>query len=369
MIYFFVFFMSCIFTHMAHKAFDKNKKRLGIILSLIAILIPSVLAGLRDTTVGTDVDYYLTYDLQVASAYSNFIQYYNFIGEELFFALLVFLSNKIFNNINVLMFIIQFIMTSLVYIELYRQKDRFSMWLGMTIYFTFAYPRFLNLIRQGIAVSIVIFSMRYIENRKLSKFLITILVAILFHRTAIFALPLYYLYTLTTNKNSNNTAYLMMFYIILIVGVGIYDSILEKLVNIGLLPNKYDVYLNKYMKKIVDFDLFTAIYKGIWILWLIIVFKNIKEIDKNSKFYLNLLLLDLILWEMNYKIANAERLSYYYGLIANMSIFPQIPKTFKKDSRNQTIIYLMIMALCIFYWWWKFIYFHSGEIYPYKLGI
>ena len=53
---------------------------------------------------------------------------------------------------------------------------------------------YLNIQRQGIALSILIYSVQYIEKRKLGKFLFWILMAVGFHLSALLFLPMYYLW-------------------------------------------------------------------------------------------------------------------------------------------------------------------------------
>ena len=52
----------------------------------------------------------------------------------------------------------------------------------------------LGIFRQMIAISIILCGLRYIEERKLLKYCIYIFIAMLFHTTAIIALPLYWLF-------------------------------------------------------------------------------------------------------------------------------------------------------------------------------
>ena len=51
----------------------------------------------------------------------------------------------------------------------------------------------LNVLRQTLAFSIFVFSLRYIQHKNLFKYLITILFAFIFHRSAIILFPLYFI--------------------------------------------------------------------------------------------------------------------------------------------------------------------------------
>lgn len=59
---------------------------------------------------------------------------------------------------------------------------------------------FTSIMRQSVAIGIVFYSYRYIKKRDIKKYSITILLAYLFHSTAIFILPQYFLYNLKLSK-------------------------------------------------------------------------------------------------------------------------------------------------------------------------
>jgi len=87
----------------------------------------------------------------------------------------------------------------------------FSSNLGFSIflYFTLAifYFAHLNLIRQFAAVAIFLFSIRYILNKKLFKYIVCIVFASCFHFSAIVMLPVYYILT----RNLGMKIYLLGF--------------------------------------------------------------------------------------------------------------------------------------------------------------
>ncbi|WP_133126210.1 EpsG family protein, partial [Vibrio breoganii] len=57
-----------------------------------------------------------------------------------------------------------------------------------------------NGIRQAVALSLVFFSFRYIESRKLVPFLLIIAFAYLFHRSVLLVAPIYFVYKLNLSK-------------------------------------------------------------------------------------------------------------------------------------------------------------------------
>lgn len=65
--------------------------------------------------------------------------------------------------------------------------------LSILSYFTFLFGYSIGIFRQMIAISIVLLGTKYIWERKLIKYLITVGIAMTFHTTAIIVLPLYWI--------------------------------------------------------------------------------------------------------------------------------------------------------------------------------
>lgn len=63
-----------------------------------------------------------------------------------------------------------------------------------------------NLIRQFVAISIVLYSLHYLINKKIIKYVLLIIMAAMFHKTAIIMIPLYYL----INRSYKRVEYLII---------------------------------------------------------------------------------------------------------------------------------------------------------------
>ncbi|MGL5051952.1 MAG: EpsG family protein [Fusobacteriaceae bacterium] len=102
--------------------------------------------------------------------------------------------------------------------------------LGFPIFF-FNYT---SLMRQAVAVSIVFYSYKYFKNRSLLKFIATILLASLFHKTALFLIVLYIIPLL-------NIRYRYIIFIMLTSFVSI--SILKQILKLPIFSN-YSIYID-----------------------------------------------------------------------------------------------------------------------------
>lgn len=376
-------------TYLVQQLAKKDNKKMIIILSLIIILIPSIIAGLRDLSVGTDVNKYVAPNFYYANKSESLQEYSDIVKQEPLYTLLTYFIVKITGSIHWILFVIQLIMTTLVYMAIYRQREKIPMWISMLVYMVFIYTRFLNLIRQGIAVCIIIFSFGYVQNRKPIKFLIAIIIASLFHRTAILAIPIYILYWIINKNDKNSNIILMVSYILLILSVFFYDIVLEWMINLNLLPIKFKSYLGIFKNNTWDVNIFITLYKLSWIIVLAFLYKDMKKINDN-KFLFNMLIIDIILVQFSMKIQYADRLSYYFGSIANLILIPQLPELISKSTILNRILdklpaklkenlgkennikicsKIFIVVWLIVYFYWCFIYKDAGAIYPYRSKI
>ena len=84
-----------------------------------------------------------------------------------------------------------------VYLFLKRYEGQISTGLGFFIYLLLFYNTSLNVVRQGIAIPIILYSFKFIDDRKPVSYLLFVLIAGSFHISSIVVLPFYYLFHLS----------------------------------------------------------------------------------------------------------------------------------------------------------------------------
>lgn len=198
--YMLCFTLSSVFTGCASYLKKKNKI-LFIGVSIIAILFPCILAGARDYTIGSDV---LVYGNRIFynSLSLSFTEYMK-TDAEFLYLILVYVCSHICPELFFQYFIIEAIIFIPVYFILQRDECYRYAWLGVAVYFLVLFPYSLNLLRQSIAVSIVLFSLHFVLNHKFKWFVLSIFIAVLFHKTAIIALLIYPIFILIQGEDHN----------------------------------------------------------------------------------------------------------------------------------------------------------------------
>lgn len=166
----------------------KALNRKSFFIPLIAL---SLFAGIRSYRVGTDSGNYT----------SNFrdnldVQYFEFReGVEIGYQLLEY----ILLSLNANYFWLFFITATIVvycYLKIIK-KYSVNYWFSIFLFVTLGvYTFFLNGLRQGLAMAIFALALPYLLEKRLVLYLIIIAIASLFHSTALFMIPFYFLVNL-----------------------------------------------------------------------------------------------------------------------------------------------------------------------------
>ena len=249
-IYIIVFLITICFCKMAEKNFRENRKRHGIICSAFVILIPSILAGLRDTTVGTDVKIYVEYLFQIAQnsqSLKDYLLYYGVDGIEFGYNILTFFTAKIFGDLHWLLFFIQLIIITNVFLFLYNKRVNISITIGLFIYLFTFYNVTLNISRQLIAVSFIMYSLILLERKKYIKTLVVFFIALSFHSSSIIAIIMYIIMLIFDAKKINNRTKKILLGLTMIAVIIVritYLPIINFLTyNLNVFPEKYLNYI------------------------------------------------------------------------------------------------------------------------------
>lgn len=104
-----------------------------------------------------------------------------------------------------LLLVINIALTALVFWMIYKHSS--MPWISVYVYITLQFfAHSMNLVRQSIAATICLLAYRFIRDKKLIPFLLVIAVAFLFHTSALFMLPVYFV----LNWNASIKHYLIV---------------------------------------------------------------------------------------------------------------------------------------------------------------
>ena len=187
--YVYCWIFSCLFAYLASKA---KSNIIKFTFSLLAILVPSIMAGIRADTVGVDVKTYAEphfLQARAAISFADFISYQSLLStKEIGWYALTYISTKTFDSLNWNFFFYNLFTCTFVYIGAWKHRKLAPLHMIMFVFFLMQYNSTYNLMRQALGCSIVFMGFDNLEKKKYWKFLIYIIAASCFHSSALFAI-------------------------------------------------------------------------------------------------------------------------------------------------------------------------------------
>lgn len=365
-------FLFCISPFLMMIAKKMNKQNVfRSICILFALLIPCIIAGCRNLTVGTDVSVYVNYQFNKALKAEKMFLFLNENGDKLY-ALLTYFIAKTFGNIHVLLFVIQLINIIPIYILI--KDENVSLPMAFFIYLSFIYLKSFNLVRQFLAISFTILAFVSLKNNKYFLTVCWMIIAYFFHSSSIIMLLVFYLYKISGKDSKDTISFFTVLMYCLIISFVFFPVFIRFVRTIPMFSNITTLMNSSYENNFIRIDKIDTFFRIFWILLIGYLNKKYllsKKID-NYSFYYRLMIIDLIFYSYNIFISYAERISFYFGPIAYILLIPQLIKVLKKDNKNYFIFNCFIFVVFFAYFYLKYIYQNAGGVNPYTsviLGI
>lgn len=182
LIYAFVAIMPLLFSILFPRMNDypKRKRKYLVICGIVLVLF----IGLRSRFVGSEDSLNYYNHMKRALLYDTWERFYDPDGIESGYQLFVYTISRIFDSPQFL-----FVVTGVIFVVsvcycIYKNSD--NVVLSLTMYITLGIMQFqLQGMRQGIAIAICIFSFEFVKRKKFILFVLFVILAMQFHRTAI----------------------------------------------------------------------------------------------------------------------------------------------------------------------------------------
>ncbi len=378
MIYIFCFIWTLIFTYLAEKQLKEKNKTKALLCLPFAILIPSLVAGLRSLDVGRDVAAYVTPAIKNALS-MNFADYMkspiNF-GDYLEngYRILIYIFAHISSSSNFSMFMLQLLTMIFVMLFAYKKRDKMSMTFVMLIYMLVWYCVSFTFMRQSLAIAIILYSITFFEEKKYIKTLILFLLAISMHMISYVSLVIYGLMFISRSNIGVRKKKLIYFcyFLVLVLGTLFFEPIVYFLTNVvSILPTKYYDYTQFYFPEQSYSQLSELVMKLFCIFSSLFYMRYANK--ENSKIditvVLLLLLTDLSSFLISYKIVNASRIGLYFYYIGLFYLIPNIKMIFKNDGKMRFGVSICLIIIMFGSWVWKFPIKNWCEEFPYRSDI
>ena len=258
-----------------------------------------------------------------------------------------------------MMFLIPAIITNIFLYKWLKKKERADIFFIFLLYNLVLLPNSMNIMRQGIAIAIFAYSLEDLIDERYKNYFFKIVLASLFHNTAVILLILPVLFFL---YKKNRTA----MFIGLITVLGLILSFGNNIFNMLIESNIFSRYT---MYEINDsFNVYNII-KSLLIntpIYMILLFyrKRINKLESNNYKYYILLILEIFFICTKGISFYSMRLAYYFFI----SKFVLCAKSYKminnKGEKISFSIFIVVWALVYFIW--SFYILEQSNIMPYN---
>lgn len=344
---------------------DKNEKHLILVFVALTVLIPSIVAGVRDLSIGTDTRGYLLTDYNISSNVSSIRDAAKLSNEELGFISLVYFVTNVFGNIHVLMFIIEFIIMCFVVKYALSANSKDEAYAVILFYMFLCFANSMCIMRQHISLAILLFSTRLFKEKKYLNCVLLFILAYLFHSSSVCFLLIYWLLYLS-EKHSFPVMKRKYFIICIILFLAILNLpfFLNILINfLHILPSRYNLYISSsWFYSSADNKIITLRFilntLFIIIFWLSYIIESDDNNKKRNLFSLILMILNMILYVESRRILILARFSIYFfygAILLNPAIVKQLKfnekikiskKGYFKSVLNMAVL---VLVLATFY--------------------
>lgn len=379
-IYIWVFTISIFLFYFSER---RNKKDTIYKLEVFsALLLPCLLAGLRDESIGTDVKVYVSPLFQCAkysdgfrhylhSSWLVYIGFYKNVSEfEIGFTALVFIAAKLFGTMSWTLFLIHSLIIVPVYTGLSKLKGRIPIWLGMLVFYLIFFNNSLNWMRQWIAIAILIYAFPYLLDWRRLEYFISIAIACLFHSTGLLGIVIYFVYEYSNSQRRFNsiklrfgehtidagllkvflTAFFCVVFLYLMqIVVALFD----------LVGFKYLAYINGTVQFSVD----SILIRLPFFLFPLLFWNQYCRSCKIAIFTMNMVVMDMACAQLSSIYSQSARIGVYFS-VYNIITIPMVYGSLK-NKVEKSLMLTMVVAYSLVYFWYSYVYLGSSETIPY----
>lgn len=318
--------------------FDLNRrKKVKNIFCLLMFILLTIISGFRSINVGIDT-YQFCYNYEIIAKLENYASALSATRYEKGFVTLCYFLSRISEDYQFLLIVTSVIIfASVVYFIKNNSKNiPLSFYLFITLNF---FGMYMNVMRQAIAISIILIAYEFfLKKKKNIRFLICVILATFFHRSALIALIIPIII-----KIKFRPRWIIFSFIFGTVFFLAGPKIISFIANmIG-----YGGYITKL-------DYFSSNYFGALLLFVVNLFlfifcyfkrKNFNEYEMNL---LKISFVALIISLCTIKISIIGRISEYFNIFNVILISNAI--TYVKKSKDRIYIKILLIVLLFLYW-------------------
>ena len=357
------FLFSTALIALSEYSLKRNRKAFAIFLGCAAVLTLSIMAGIRNYDVGTDVDIYIIPFYRRALRYSaSFKSMWNANIEnvEVLFVVLEYISANVFHSPHFIMFALSLLTNGFVYKGIIKQRERMSVAFAWLAYCLIYFNLSLNLMRQSVSVAILFYLFSDLERLNWKRVIFFSTFAGLFHISGLIGFFFYAVYIMICRRSCISGLRQIMFLVFLLLPV-IIPFAIRIIISLGILNQRYNIYGETQADTAVG----NLIFRILCIVNYALLCYRTKSDDKSQNYFILYAGIMNILFIINNSYIFI-RLREYFEIYSLVYISVGL-RAYSQKGNMRIIITLFMVLMMIVYWYYLFIYLGSSETYPYSV--
>lgn len=350
----------------------KKENRAGCAACMVlAVLLVTLLAGVRDTTVGTDGEAYRWWVWDAENCASVFDAMKMGRGTEPVYMTLIYFAARTLGGINGLFFLSALLTYVFVMAALILLRDSIFLPYGWAAYLFLFYGNSLNQLRQALAMTMVLLGIALVMRKKYLPGVLLVLLAVGAHNTAVLGIGMLLVYLILKKWDTLPVRSVM---VAGLVGAAVfYQPLFHLLEKLGLPIGRFAGYLNAGA---VHFSLNPILVRLPFLLLALWLYRDLPAEDPEGKgtlsradadFLLIMMTAELVTAEMRILSVDIYRISLYFGVLRCVLI----GRTARilAEKKEKTVLYRMILAgllaLLVLIWLYQAVLKGNDAIIPY----
>lgn len=336
-----IFYLNDSGITISDQKFSKYKK----ISMLILITILGAFSAARDG-IGIDYSSYLIHIENISFGYDNYM--------ESGFQFLVKIIMSYFEDPRSVIIVMSILTVYFFISSIYSQSKIITMSVFLFLTWGYYFLTF-NTIRNYFALALIVFAIKFILDKKYIKFIIMVVLASLFHKSALICLPLYFF----ANRKFTKQTYIFIF-----LGAAFLFLLKDQLRELAFW------FYPHYEGSVYDsgrISVLNVLKSFLVLIYGFIYYKLIKD-DNKILFYFNLNTIALIIYTAFYWIPEISRIGFYFNIAAIIFI-PNLTSLIKSKDRMLINGIIYITSLFLFVLLMRGFYSPTIQLLPYETWI
>lgn len=333
--------------------------------SICSVLSVSVLNGIRDYSIGTDVKVYgkqIFEDAVYARSFADFIEQCNRINmTEYGYAVFNYLISIFTSNLHIFLFIVGLIVNSAFFYCCLKLRNIASPTFMWSAYLFLFYATTLNLLRQSIALALIFIAVVKIFDKRFGAAFAIVSVSYFFHHSAIMGfLPLMFAFVINKIKSERKKNR----YIVIFLAFSTFlPMMISKLSSMGLLDEKYGQYLGKGdgVGSIAN-GLLVRLPFVIMALFYLIHDRNEKSDER--KILWTFVIAESMLLPLQLISPTLFRVALYFGIFK----IPGYASLIERCRFSKSLLYVLYASYLLFYFIYMIVIQGSNQVYPFVIA-